>query len=122
MSKCEDNACSSQTDPLSFALFVWDVGGLDIAVAVVPPNDSCYGHLNMAKAVYGTDPTDDRNGSIDWHTVVAAIEPAKFETGSCRPYQVRYLVGTLEQLAKLGYQVGQERVPKLPESLFDQPI
>lgn len=100
----KQDGCGSQTDSLSFALFIWDVFGMDIGVAIIPPNESCYGHLNMCRNIYGPIDTDDSNGSIDWHTVVAVNSPVRFPAGSERPYHVRYIVGTVGQLADLGYK------------------
>jgi hypothetical protein len=93
---------SSTTSPLSYALFVWNVFGDDIGLVIVPPNESCYGHLNMARGVYGP-PHEDKSGTIDWHTVIAKVEPAAFPKGAERAYQARYLIGSPDQLVELGY-------------------
>ncbi|WP_165226262.1 hypothetical protein [Aquisphaera insulae] len=105
-STCDENGCSAKTNSLSYVLFIWEVDGSDIAVAIVPPNESCYGHLNMSRFTYGPNPTTDpdANGSIDWHTVVAAQDTTHFPAAAERPYQVRYLVGTPDQLSSLGYK------------------
>ena len=65
---------------------------------VIPSKESSYGHLNMAKSVYGQDSTDDRNGSIAWHTVVELLKPGHFPKDAQRPHQVRYIVGTPPQV------------------------
>lgn len=103
-SSCDDKQCFSTTDALSFVLLIWEVHGQDIAIAVIPSKETSYGHLNMNRMVYGQDSTDDRNGSIDWHTIVELLEPAHFQKNAERAYQVRYIVGTPAQLAILGYR------------------
>ncbi len=72
-SNCNESGCSSHTDTLSYALFVWELDGVDIAIAIDPPSDPWYGHLNMSRTTYGADPNSDENGSIDWHSVVANL-------------------------------------------------
>jgi len=103
-----------RTKPLDYAVFVWKIEDTDIGIVIVPPGTGGYGHLNASKSVYDTTHRElDTSGSIDWHTVVANTAPniahfPKYDPNrpeTIRYYQVDYRVGTLAQLARLGYNL-----------------
>ncbi|MFC1610654.1 hypothetical protein ACFL6C_06835, partial [Myxococcota bacterium] len=100
-----DESCAYQIDAdLAYAVFVWNIMGLDVGVAINMPTDPIVtdwvrAHLNMVKSIYCLDTTDHSCGSIDWHTVIThSITTTTFAAGETREYAVAYYVGTLEQL------------------------
>jgi len=87
-------------DPISYAVLVWSIFGLDVGVAVIPPEEkTCYPHLVLEGSQYHGE------GSIAWHLFIEELAPARFVINEPRGHGVRYLVGTLEQLAHLGYAI-----------------
>ncbi|NJL09823.1 MAG: hypothetical protein HC908_05385 [Calothrix sp. SM1_7_51] len=105
---CTSTKCDYQTKNLEYAVMVWNVMGRDIGVAIRPNNTpSFYGHLNMVKSgIDGcSNPSDHNCGSIDWHTVLQNTPNFTAIANLQRKYAVTYYVGTLEQLADLGFTI-----------------
>lgn len=101
---CDGAGCHFHIDPLAYALLVWQVGGRDVGVAITRP-DPFDAHLNMAKTGISGAGTSDAYGSIDWHSVLAAPTPVRIAQGAERRYGMTYSIGTLPQLADLGFTV-----------------
>lgn len=105
---CTATKCDYQTKNLKYVVMVWKVMGRDIGVAIRPNNTPWfYGHLNMVKSgIAGcSNPSDHNCGSIDWHTVLQNTPNINIPANSQRKYSVTYTIGTLEQLADLGFTI-----------------
>ncbi|MBA3920203.1 MAG: hypothetical protein H0X31_00270 [Nostocaceae cyanobacterium] len=106
---CNSNqlGCSYQTDNLSYAVFVWNILGKDIGIAVHRGGNPFYANLNMVKTGISScfDPANHHCGSIDWHTVITNTAPISIPLNSERSYDVTYYVGTIQQLASLGFTI-----------------
>ena len=101
---CSGVGCHFHIDPLAYALLVWKVGRQDVGIAITrsTPFDA---HLNMAKTGISCDDVSDACGSIDWHSVLTDTGPVNIPQGAERHYGMTYYVGTLPQLAGLGFTV-----------------
>ncbi|MBI5525909.1 MAG: hypothetical protein HY897_06200 [Deltaproteobacteria bacterium] len=98
--------CEAQIEhDLDYAVFVWNVGGLEIGAALQTPR--AFGAtLNNANTIYCSNAGDLNCGSIDWHTWVERIDAnASFVGGEVRTYTVDYYIGDLAQLKALGYAI-----------------
>lgn len=86
-----------------FGVLVWNIHGLDVGVAIEPLSNGV--SLNLEESVYCAKPADDSCGNINFHAWFPRTEPAKFAAGAVRTMHKNYFVGTLEQLAALGFSL-----------------
>lgn len=98
---CVNSTCNAGA--YDYALFVWNIDGLDIGVAI--PNLKAISLL-LEKIVYCGDPNNDTCGNISFHSWLRteAEGPVSFSTGQIRSFSKNYIVGTLPQLSYLGYK------------------
>ncbi|RLD09758.1 MAG: hypothetical protein DRI44_07750 [Chlamydiae bacterium] len=93
---------------LQYAVFVWQISGKKIGVAIDIPNSLPFSfdgaHLNMERTAYGSNPNDYSNGNISFHPWIVNKAPATFHQGDVNDYYMNYYVGTPEQLGELGYK------------------
>jgi len=95
---------------LNYVVFVWNIKGKDIGVAINMPKNTPYefggAHLNIERTVYGPDPNNYAHGNIPWHTWIEhkCGEIVSFAKGDIKNFSIDYYVGTPEQLNELGYK------------------
>lgn len=82
-----------------YALFVWNILGLDIGIAI--PNLLAVS-MNLETVTYCGVASDDACGNINFHAWLDGGD-GSYATGEIRTVGQVYYVGTLEQLADLGY-------------------
>jgi hypothetical protein len=83
-----------------YALLVWNIFGRDIGVAIPDLNAVS---LNLETVTYCSNAANDSCGNINFHSWLRRGGAASFATGQIRTYGQVYYVGTLPQLADLGY-------------------
>jgi len=93
---------------LQYAVFVWNVSGKDIGIAIDMPNGAPYSfsgaHLNIERTVYGSDSNDYSNGNISFHPwIIDENGTVTFGKDETNDYSMNYYIGTPEQLSELGY-------------------
>lgn len=91
---------------LAYSVWVWNIFGLDIGVVVLHPqmpDGEPSAALRLATMEYCLNPCDETCGSFDFE--VRFPRATSFSQGQVRTYQVDTVVGTLPQLADLGYSV-----------------
>ncbi|RLD09757.1 MAG: hypothetical protein DRI44_07745, partial [Chlamydiae bacterium] len=95
---------------LNYVVFVWNISGKDIGVAIDMPKKPPYefggAHLNIERTVYGRDPNNYSNGNISWHTWLFNRNGVitSFSKDDISSYSLDYYVGTPAQLNELGYR------------------
>ena len=95
---CTDSFCN--TPGYDYAVLVWNIHGLDIGVALPVGGGTS---INLEQTTYCTNPADDACGNINFHSWVVRDRPAAYAMGSVREASQVYYVGTLSQLADLGF-------------------
>lgn len=97
------------TQPLDYALFVYSIGGKDIGVVIRPTsNRPFFGSLNMMKTMACQDANNPECGDLEWHSFhrapeIDGVSTWSMQQGSIYTEAMSYTVGTLQQLADLGY-------------------
>jgi hypothetical protein len=100
---CDITAGCFFYQPLSYLVLVWNIGGVDVGVAIHRADGSPFqGGIALAKDGACLDTTDDRCGNISWHTYVADA-PLSMAVGDRASYSMTYDVGLESQLSALGY-------------------
>jgi hypothetical protein len=100
---CQTGSCIGPiANDLAYAVLVWNIGGLDIGMAI--PGAGFGTELDKLDSVYCADASNPSCGSLAWHTWIEKLASGNFSAGQDRHYQVQYTIGTLEQLAELGFQ------------------
>ena len=94
------NGSHCNTLGYDYALFVWNIFGLDIGVAIPKPS---FVSLGLETVTYCGDPADDACGNINFHSWLQNGGQASYAPGEVRSFNQLYYIGTLEQLADLGY-------------------
>ena len=95
---------------LNYVVFVWNIKGKNIGVAIDMPRNAPYefggAHLNIERTVYGPDPNNYAHGNIPWHTWIEHKngEIVSFAEGDIKNFSLDYYVGTPAQLNELGYK------------------
>ena len=95
---------------LNYVVFVWNIKGKDIGVAINMPKNTPYefggAHLNIERTVYGPNPNNYANGNISWHTWLFGRNGVitSFSKNEIKSYCLNYYVGTPDQLNELGYK------------------
>src|SRR5262249_21121243 len=109
---CTTTSCQYHTAWLSYAVLIWNVAGLDIGVAINRPNmDRFQAQLNMtANVVCDSATGGDVCGNIDYHTWAADSTtmpsvPTSFAKGKVSHFAMTYTVGTVDELADLGFVI-----------------
>ncbi len=98
---CTNSFCN--TPAYDYAVLVWNIAGRDIGVAL--PDLRHGTSINLEQTTYCSDPSDDDCGNINFHSWLAHEGPVSYSSGQVRTYSQQYFVGTLEQLADLGFAV-----------------
>ncbi|GEM_PF-3087554 len=88
---------------MDYGIFVWTVEGKDIAVAI--PLRQYGSSLRLEKTIYCQDPNNDACGSIDYIFNDKILDNAQFPKNSEQKYTFTYIVGTVDELEKIGYSV-----------------
>lgn len=94
------NGSHCNAGPYDYVLFVWNVFGLDIGVAIPVQGGIS---MNLETVTYCSDAGDDACGNINFHSWLPTGNQTSFATGEVRTLSQVYYVGTLPQLAELGY-------------------
>ena len=98
---CEQlNGSHCNAGPYDYAVFVWNIFGRDIGVAIPVGGPIS---MNLETVTYCADPGDDACGNLNFHAWLSTGGPASFTAGQVRTLSQTYYVGTIEQLADLGY-------------------
>jgi len=98
---CNNSHCT--TGAYDYAVLVWNIMGLDIGVAL--PGLSRGTSINLEQTTYCGDPSDDSCGNINFHSWLANDGPVTYTAGQVRSLHQVYYVGTLPQLADLGFTI-----------------
>lgn len=102
--------CALRVDNLAYALLVWNIGGSDVGIAIHRSENKAFNsEVDMEFTPICANPDDYSCGNISIHNVVDSKYPAHevnpiFAAGDTRNYAFAYEVGTLDQLASLGYK------------------
>ncbi len=96
----QTNGSHCNTLRYDYALFVWNIFGRDIGVAIPDLNQVS---MNLETRTYCADAANDSCGNINFHSWVKNGGADTTTVGEVRAYSQRYYVGTLSQLADLGF-------------------
>ncbi len=106
---CKTNCGDNWVVPkLEYAMFVWNIRGLDVGVVVVGPDQGgsgFVGNINRVDNGFQCNDGSDQCGVIDWHTYLYDAANVSIPNGKVRTFGADYRVGTLQQLADWGYTI-----------------
>ncbi|WP_147442836.1 hypothetical protein [Corallococcus interemptor] len=88
-------------EKVDYAVLVWTIFGVDVGIAIRVDEDIS---LNMEEETYCTNPNDLTCGNINFHAWTT-LPSANIPAGSVRAVSRDYYIGTLPQLAALGYTI-----------------
>ena len=100
--------CSLQENNVGYAILIWNVAGRDIGIAIHRTDNKPFnGNMVLERTPLCLDPNNYSCGNMSFHATFdsnfdSTINPA-FVVGDIRSYALAYDVGTLDQLAALGY-------------------
>ncbi|MGE6758251.1 hypothetical protein ACQKGO_09590 [Corallococcus interemptor] len=98
----QDKGSHCNTGAYDYAVLVWTIFGVDVGIAI--PNLSDGVSLNMEEETYCPDANDLTCGNINFHAWTV-VPSTNILAGSVRTVSRDYYIGTLPQLAALGYTV-----------------
>lgn len=90
------------TPGYDYAVLVWNIFGLDVGIAIPDLQEGV--SLNLEETVYCASASDHACGNINFHSWLRR-GPLEVAAGETRTLSQRYYVGTLPQLAELGFPV-----------------
>ncbi|HEY4526681.1 MAG TPA: hypothetical protein VJK53_02435, partial [Candidatus Paceibacterota bacterium] len=109
--------CEIMSADLSYVLLMWDIGGSDIAIALHrDANKPFNANLVTVFNLFCSDPNNSACGNISLHNVLDSNfskheVDRTFSVGEISSYAFTYDVGTLDQLAALGYKTPATSTP-----------
>lgn len=117
-------ATKAFTMPFNYAVMVWNVAGQDIGMAIsrddISQKYTAYINANKRTPQSCINANDENCGQVDWHatlthgyTYYSDNQDRVFAAGQEIATKLNYTVGTLEQLAQLGFHI-----PKNEDSAF----
>jgi hypothetical protein len=98
----QNNGSACNTGPYDYAVLVWNIFGLDVGIAI--PNLSNGVSLNMEEVTYCANASDLTCGNISFHSWTS-LGSVNIPAGAVRTVSRNYYIGTLPQLAALGYTI-----------------
>ena len=115
--RCRPDDCFLSTQPISYALLVWRVGGIDLGIAIHgPPGSTFTGFLRLRPNLVCRTGDDDC-GNLQWHSAIADSvfdrrTKVRFRAGEVADYSLIYDIGTVDQLKSLGFPpMSSDRFP-----------
>ena len=94
------NGSHCNTLAYDYAVLVWNIFGLDIGIAIPDLNAVS---MNLETRTYCGNAANDACGNLNFHSWVRNGGADSIAPGEIRTYSQLYYVGTLPQLADLGY-------------------
>ncbi|NOK22017.1 hypothetical protein [Corallococcus carmarthensis] len=98
----QNNGSACNTVPYDYAVLVWNILGVDVGIAIPDLSDGV--SLNMEETTYCSNANDLTCGNINFHAW-KRLPSANILAGSVRTVARDYVIGTLPQLAALGYTI-----------------
>jgi hypothetical protein len=105
---CRAGDCFFSTNPISYAVLVWRVGGIDLAIAIHPNDGSTFTGFLRLRPDLVCRSGQDNCGNLQWHSAIvdSIFDPKtkrRFKAGEVTDYRLIYDFGTPDQLASLGF-------------------
>jgi hypothetical protein len=106
---CHADGCGLHSGNLQYAVLVYNVGGLDIGIAIHRPTLLPF----QAQVNLYTTKVNFGNGGLDFHTWLDDgynPPPGHFSIGEIRDYAMNYAIGTIDELSELGFKIPKNNI------------